>query len=247
MKVKRFRDLTLIDQENDKILVIACDSSGGIGNKPEDIVKVPEEIVGYYAARVAIMEVLSIGAEILTVIDTLSVEMEPTGRRIIQGIERLLQEAGIDTIALNGSTEENIPTCQTAMGITVIGEVHKKDVRANKSKKGDYVVVLGIPKVGNEVIIPFDEEICSIKELQNLLRLKEVKEIYPVGSKGILYEVNCLARSNQRELKILENQNIDLKKSAGPATVIIFTVNPKDISKVQEKIEKPLEVIGELI
>ena len=247
MKVKRFRDLTFIEQENDKYLVIACDSSGAIGDKVDDVIKVPAEIVGYYAARVALMEILSVGAKVSTVIDTLAVEMEPTGRKIIDGIQRQLKEAGMEAILLNGSTEENIPTRQTGMGITIIGEVDKNQAKINKSQKGDYVVVLGIPKVGNEINIPVDNEICSIDDIKTLLNSKVVREIYPVGSKGILYEANYLAKSNNMTLKIYENLEVDIEKSGGPATILIFTISPEDYEKIRKNIDKPLEIIGELI
>ena len=247
MKVKRFRDLTFIEQENDKYLVIACDSSGAIGDKEDDVIKVPAEIVGYYAARVALMEILSVGAKVSTVIDTLAVEMEPTGRKIIDGIQRQLKEAGMEAILLNGSTEENIPTRQTGMGITIIGEVDKNQAKINKSQKGDYVVVLGIPKVGNEINIPVDNEICSIDDIKTLLNSKVVREIYPVGSKGILYEANYLAKSNNMTLKIYENLEVDIEKSGGPATILIFTISPEDYEKIRKNIDKPLEIIGELI
>ena len=247
MKVKRFRDLTFIEQENDKYLVIACDSSGAIGDKVDDVIKVPAEIVGYYAARVALMEILSVGAKVFTVIDTLAVEMEPTGRKIIDGIQRQLKEAGMEAILLNGSTEENIPTRQTGMGITIIGEVDKNQAKINKSQKGDYVVVLGIPKVGNEINIPVDNEICSIDDIKTLLNSKVVREIYPVGSKGILYEANYLAKSNNMTLKIYEKLKVDIEKSGGPATILIFTISPEDYEKIRKNIDKPLEIIGELI
>ena len=247
MKVKRFRDLTFIEQENDKYLVIACDSSGAIGDKVDDVIKVPAEIVGYYAARVALMEILSVGAKVLTVIDTLAVEMEPTGRKIIDGIQRQLKEAGMEAILLNGSTEENIPTRQTGMGITIIGEVDKNQAKINKSQKGDYVVVLGIPKVGNEINIPVDNEICSIDDIKTLLNSKVVREIYPVGSKGILYEANYLAKSNNMTLKIYEKLKVDIEKSGGPATILMFTISPEDYEKIRKNIDKPLEIIGELI
>ncbi|AKL93573.1 alpha-ribazole kinase [Clostridium aceticum] len=247
MKVKRFRDLTIIDHTTDKLLVIACDSCGAVGNKEQDIVKVMPEIVGYYTTRVPLMEVLSVGAEISTVINTLSVEMEPTGRQIIQGIETLLKEAAIDAACLNGSTEENFKTCQTAMGVTVVGEVAKDKIRANASQKGDHIVVVGIPKFGNEISETFHPEICSLKDLQNLLRMKEVKEIYPVGSKGILYESHYLAKENQLDLEIFNNVSVDLKKSAGPATVMIFTIEAKNLSSVQKIIKTPLQIIGKLI
>ncbi|SET24240.1 alpha-ribazole kinase [Natronincola peptidivorans] len=247
MRVKRFRDLTLIEETPNKLLVIACDSCGAVGNKERDIVKVPPEVVGYYTARVALMEVLSVGAEIITVIDTLSVEMEPTGKGIIKGIEALLKEASIDTVFLNGSTEENFATCQTAMGITVIGAVEKEKLKANTSKQGDIVALLGAPKLGNEISYPTDEEICSIGDIKKLSSLKEVKEIYPVGSKGILYEADYLAKSNKCSFKKKENHQIDINKSAGPATVVIFTIEADKLSFVEEKLKRSLQIIGELI
>ncbi|SDJ80790.1 AIR synthase related protein [Natronincola ferrireducens] len=247
MKVRNFRDLTLINHDPQKFMVIACDSCGSVGSKEEDIVKVPPEVVGYYTTRVAVMEVLSVGAQILTVINTLSVEMEPTGRQIITGIQRLLKEGGIEAVCLNGSTEENFKTLQTAMGVTVIGEVEKPKAKINTSKKGDLVVVIGVPKVGEEITIPFDNEICSVKDLQTLLTMKEAREIYTVGSKGIMYEANFLAHENHCRFQAAEDVKIDLKKSAGPATVILFTIEPENLPYIEEKIQKPCRVIGKLI
>ncbi|SNS46160.1 alpha-ribazole kinase [Anaerovirgula multivorans] len=247
MQVEKFRDLTLIEHTADKLLVIACDSCGGIGSKENDVLKVPPEIVGYYTARVALMEVLSVGAEVLTVIDTLSVEMESTGRRIVQGIEGLLEEAEIQAVCLNGSTEENIQTSQTAMGITIIGEVEKASIKVKTSSKGNQVVLLGIPKVGSELNLPFDEEICSIEDLRKLLSIEEVNEIYPVGSKGIFYEAKYLGDSNGCLFKVVGEPPVDMNKSAGPATAVIFTIEAKNFSAVEKKVKKPLQIIGELI
>ncbi|NLM03775.1 MAG: alpha-ribazole-5-phosphate synthase, partial [Clostridiales bacterium] len=132
-------------------------------------------------------------------------------------------------------------------GITIIGEVDKNQAKIKKSQKGDYVVVLGIPKVGNEINIPVDNEICSIDDIKTLLNSKVVREIYPVGSKGILYEANYLAKSNNMTLKIYENLEVDIEKSGGPATILIFTISPEDYEKIRKNIDKPLEIIGELI
>lgn len=38
MKIRKHKDLTSIDINADQILVVACDSFGGIGNKKHDIV-----------------------------------------------------------------------------------------------------------------------------------------------------------------------------------------------------------------
>lgn len=246
MNIKKIRDLTFIQQEKEKALVIACDSCGAVGNKPMDQVKVSPEVVGYFTTRVSLMEVLSVGANILTVINTLGVEMEPTGSRVIEGIKQLLEEASIDVTCINGSTEENFTTCETSIGVTVIGEVKKENCKVNRSSPGDLILALGVPKVGNEILFPRDEEICSLESFMRLISCKEVKEIIPVGSKGILYEAELLANLNGGSFMVLKDVAVDLLKSAGPATTVIFSIAPKDIEKVQGKLSQPIHVIGTL-
>ncbi|MBV1822090.1 hypothetical protein KUA25_29170, partial [Bacteroidales bacterium MSK.15.36] len=75
MKISKVRDLTLIKLTEDKNLIVACDSCGGIGNKLEDTLKVPAFIVGKFTARVALMEVLCTGAEIVSITDAVCNEM----------------------------------------------------------------------------------------------------------------------------------------------------------------------------
>ncbi|UTW69818.1 hypothetical protein KHA80_02285 [Anaerobacillus sp. HL2] len=81
MNISRYRDLTII-ADGDKKLVIACDSSGAIGPKELDVVKVDANIVGRFISRVVLMEIISVGAKPITLIDTLSVEMNPTGLKL---------------------------------------------------------------------------------------------------------------------------------------------------------------------
>ena len=83
---KRCRDLSIIAIGEEKVLVIACDCAGGIGPKAGDAIKVSAEIIGRFTARVALMEVLAIGAEPISLVNTLSVEYNPTGKGIIEGM-----------------------------------------------------------------------------------------------------------------------------------------------------------------
>ncbi len=46
MRYQSQRDITVIDKGNEELLVIACDSAGGIGAKSEDLVKISAEMVG---------------------------------------------------------------------------------------------------------------------------------------------------------------------------------------------------------
>ena len=122
--IKKFRDITLLSF-GDNIITVACDSCGGIGNKEHDVIKVDPYITGYYTAIVSLSETLAIGAEPITVINTFAVEMNDTGKRILDGIYDALDEIGVDKDSvLTGSTEENIPVTVTGIGLTVIGKIN---------------------------------------------------------------------------------------------------------------------------
>lgn len=213
-QVQRIRDLTLVRRGEGRVLVIGCDSSASIGNKPMDAVQTPPGIAGYYAARVAVMEVLSIGAEILTVVDTLAVEKEPTGNEIIRGISRLLEEAGLTAAHVNGSTEDNFVTCQTGIGITVIGEADEQQLKLGCSRAGDCIVMLGEPLVGSAVLEQ-EDSLCTIRQLQLLAAAPEVHDIHPVGSKGAGYEAELLAELSGCRFQPLPEITDKLKASGG--------------------------------
>ena len=84
--VRKVRDLLLLELTPEMEMVIACDSDGGIGPKEKDLVQVPGEVLGHFAARVPLMEILASGAVPALVVNTLAVEMEPTGSTIISGM-----------------------------------------------------------------------------------------------------------------------------------------------------------------
>ena len=177
MKITKFRDLTLIYINENQIMVIACDSSGGIGNKQYDLVKVDPDTVGFFTTQVALMEVLAIGAKPITVVNALSVEMDPSGQKIIQGVKKALEPLKLpEDKIITGTTEENIKVCQTAIGITVIGIIDKEDFRINTARKNDIVVCVGIPKVGEEVILDNGKEILSIELLLRLVKDTNVQD-----------------------------------------------------------------------
>lgn len=77
--------------------------------------------VGFYTCRVAVMEVLCTGADVIAVSATIACELYPYGEKIINGVRECLSEIDIDTSILIGSTEENMRTSMTAIGVTVTG------------------------------------------------------------------------------------------------------------------------------
>lgn len=245
MEVNKVRDLTLIKIDKNKTMVVACDSCGSVGMKEGDSLKVNPFYTGKYTARGTLLEVLCTGAEIVTVVDAICNEMENTGEEIIRGIEEELKVAGINRVVLTGSTEENFPTVSTALGITVIGIVDTNALRVNSVKANSILISIGLPKVGDEVKLNNDEDIVHYNDIEILLHMKGVYEMIPVGSKGIFYEARQLAKFNGMKLKIDEDINLDIMKSAGPSTVIIAAVSDKAMDNIKHL--RNFNIIGSLI
>ena len=230
-------------------IVVGSSSSGGVGPKPMDTIKISGRIVGKFLARVASMDVAATGAFPISVSVTLGVEKEPTGNEILEGIRKEIRVLGLESNqVLKGNTEENFETIQTGAGITVVGLANEDELRLGKTVPGDLIVAIGKPKVGDEVI-PAEArgEIANLKDVTSLARKGFVHDIVPVGSFGIIHEAKMLAYSIGRQLKIDENTKIDLNKSAGPATVVLITIDKKKLDELTFFTHKPINVIGEIM
>ena len=212
------RDLTIVPVAGENCLVIACDSCGSVGLKEGDILKLSPRYTARFTARVALTEVLCSGALPVTIVNGVAGEMNPTGEAMILGIRDELKNAGITDIVLTGSTEENFATSMTALAITVIGIAKESELRFESAVREDAIVLLGNPAVGTEVDL---ESTGFYSEIGLLLSLPEVKEIVPVGSKGIAYEAETLASLSGMVFKP-DKTEIDYSKSAGPATCLII-------------------------
>ena len=142
---------------------------------------------------------------------------------MITAMKEELDSAGLSNVAITGSTEENFPTCMTALSVTVIGVGEK--LKFEPAKEEDVLVLIGSPKFGAEVDV---ESPGFYTEISRLLSMPQVKEIVPVGSKGIEYEAVTLASLSNMEVSFA-NTGIDYKKSAGPATCVLVLCNDKSI------------------
>lgn len=240
----QYRDLTIIPLDGKEELVIACDSSAAIGEKKGDCVKTSPAITAAFCLRVPLLEVLAIGAQPIAVIDVIGNEYDTTGKKMLEGIKEELTRAGLSNLPINGSTEENMPTVMSSLGITVIGKVLANQKRIGCLKAGDAVYYVGQPFVGKEVVAHRDM-IFSYAELANLLEVPGILEILPVGSKGILHEAEELAKSSQLTFELAEEQSdtLELKKSAGPATVLVIGVSSTKQEQI-EQLELGLKFIG---
>ena len=241
-------DVSIMKMPTGHAIVVGSSSLGGIGPKPMDKVKSSGKVVGQFLARVALMDVAATGAFPISVSVTLGVEKEPTGNKIVEGIRKEVRSLGLEpNQVLKENTEENIETMQTGAGITVVGLANEDELRLGKTKPGDLIVAIGKPKVGDDVI-PAEArgEIANLKDVTSLSRKAFVHDIVPVGSFGVIHEAQTLAYSIGRQLKILEHPELDINKSAGPATVVLTTIDSKNLGELSFFIQKPISVIGEI-
>lgn len=244
--VRRVRDLLLFDAGPDTLVVVACDSSGAIGPKPHDVLPWAGEKVGRAAAKVPLMEVLAAGAQPFILVNTLAVEMDPTGRAILEGIEavcRLLPAMPVIT----GSDETNMKTCATGIGITVLAVASRTDLRLGSSRSRDGVWVVGLPLGGSGSSTPDGgEATAGVDTVQQLMVVPGVHEVLPVGSRGIAYEAGELAATADLVLELDERSGIDLHRSAGASTcVVVSAMSELDLSEYVESL--PVTRVGRLV
>ena len=246
-RVSKLRDLTIVRLLGDLILVIACDSNAGIGEKPGDYLKTPYENVGISMLKVPMMEVLASGASPVLIVNNLCVEMEPNGKKIISVMKQELKRCGFNSeMQLTGSTEDNAKTTQTGTGLTVVGIARESALRLGSTKAGDAVVCVGTPKDG--IHLPYlerDADIASISTTIDLCRMPFVHEILPIGSHGALYEAKELAKTCGGSFRLADiKPAIELEQSAGPSTAVLVSLSPEDVGKLREGCSVPVYPIG---
>jgi len=242
-------DVSIIKVPTGHAIVVGSTSSGAVGPKSMDKVKVTGAMLGKFLGRVALMDVIATGAFPLSLSVTLGVEKEPTGNSILEGIRREARSIGLDpNQVVMEKTEDNFETNQTGAGLTVVGFANEEELRLGKTCPGDLIVAIGKPKVGDEVISAEAKgEIADLKNVTQLSQKKYVHDISPVGDFGIANEARMMAYSVGRQLKLAEVQGLDISKSAGPATVILVTLNKEKLEDLTGLIPKPISVVGEII
>ena len=222
--IRTNRDLLLLQISLGRLLVVSCDAAGGIGSKPHDKVKVNPRVVGRMTARVALMELLAVGADPISIAGTLAVEPEPTGNQVLKGIVDETRYAGLGGLRIICSSEKNVRVTQTGVGVTALGSLASSRLMIGRCRPGDELIAIGEPRVKDEVLEGERHRlIADTKDVCKLRKFSFVHEIIPVGSKGILHEARILAKESKLSLTIA-NSHIDLKKSAGPSTVLLCAI-----------------------
>ena len=242
MNIKQIRDITIIDFDKNTYLGLACDSCGGIGYKEHDVIKASPQLTAYHTGKVVLAELMSMGFKPFILANGLAVEMNDTGKQLIEGFNEALSKLSF-SVHLTGSTEENIKTVQTSMGVTCIGLCDKDKLKFNKTKKGDICLLVGLPMVGNEVINN-PSKILDLDDFEKMFFCDFIKEMLPVGSRGVECELNDLLKYNSLEFTYSNDITIDLTKSGGPSCSCIVSIDKDDLENIKEIIKKPINIIG---
>lgn len=242
--VTRFRDLLLL-RVGDLIMVIACDSNAGIGDQLTDVIRQPLRMTGYAAAKVPLMEVLAAGARPVVLVNNLSCALDGPGQEMLAGIEDCLRLAAAYPV-ITGSDETNIATTQSGIGITVIGLAEPDGLLLGGATPGDVIAVVGRPMDG--LVIPYQEtdpDIATPRDVMVLAASSLVHEVLPVGSKGVGYEANQLARTSGLAFVSCPN-GIDVTRSAGSSTCVLVACPPHHADRLAELTSLPIAIIGHL-
>lgn len=244
----QIRDLTKIRLTSDYSLIVAVDSDGGIGSRPGDVVACNNFLLGRFAMRVPLMEVIASGSLPLAAFNVLTFPMDNHATEIIRGIRAELMDAGLDKdFPLSGSTEDNVVTRETGIGTMAVGIVNDDDFRPGSSLVNDKIFCVGKPKSAPEDKFSWDDmEIINWSHLNKILKQSNVHDILPVGSKGILYEAQIMAETAQLKFISSNSKELDYNKSAGPSTCIIVSANQDLALKLPNILDVSVICIGQL-
>ncbi len=246
---RQVRDLSVLAVAPGMLLVVACDSVGGIGPKPHDTYPASAYEVGRFAARVPLSEIVACGATPLLLTNTLAVERTPTGDAILAGIDDEMRDAGMNPATmLTGSTEENVVTAATGVGITVLGIVAAGNFRPGRATAGDLVACIGTPKSAPyHVLLSNDPSLLTPRLLRRLQEITGVGDILPVGSRGVAAEAHDLAHTANLQFTPAATTTIDLVASGGPATCCIAVLASDVLPHLRAMPDfPPIAIIGTL-
>lgn len=232
-------DAEEIQFNQDEAIIVATDNSGAIGMKPLDTVQIDYKTMSYYAFRVAYMECVAAGGEPFSVIIH-NFNDEMVWDELISGITLGLKEVGLANISITGSTETNFRLDQSALGIVILGKKARKKntfVNAESLEMG----IIGKPMVG-QAVKDNEKSVAPLRLYDNISKMPEVTLIRPISSKGIKYEVD-----RQINQSFTYPTDLDICKSAGPATCFLVIYDSKIHDTIKELAGEHLQMIEPIL
>lgn len=211
-------------------LIATTDNAAAIGEKSQDVVAASDKLTAYLTARVTFLEQLAANA-IPTHILLANFSGDDAWERYVAGIEQVFDEIGLVRPHVSGSSESNIPTMQSGLSITMLGEI-QKPVMHERSNLIWYTY--GLPLVGNEVLEQ-PENVAQLQPIFDAWHEGVVQQVWPVGSNGLQAEFSRLF--GDKKVK----SSLDVEKTAGPCSVILLGVHPEKEHQAQNTFTRNFE------
>lgn len=213
------RDITRLSLNEDEEWMIASDISSGIGLQEHDVLAVPYAMVGAFAARVAMLEILCARGTVKAIQYLIGGDYDTVVTSVVQGIQEELDTLGI-TVPINGSHESNMKVSTTSVGITALG-IGEPEMLGTGEPYAVYV--LGKPLVGHEVLEQ-PEWIVTYDEVKRAIAHPSTSRVVPIGSRGIRQELTVLSYLEGASMESIELTDEELDHSGGPATAVVVAV-----------------------
>ncbi|MEY9972020.1 hypothetical protein ABH966_002394 [Lysinibacillus sp. RC46] len=211
-------------------LFATTDNAAAIGEKPQDVVSAPDKLTAYFTARVTFLEQLAANA-LPNHILLANFSGDAAWSRYVAGIQQVFDEAGLNCPPIDGSTESNMPTLQSGLSITMLGEQQKHT--ATKYEQLSWYTY-GLPLVGNEILAQ-PEDVAQLQPIFQAWKEGIVQQVWPVGSKGLQAEFTRLFSEQQVK------SSLDVEKSAGPCAVVLLGIQPEKEQLAQKKFPRNFE------
>ncbi|KOP80162.1 hypothetical protein AMS59_01780 [Lysinibacillus sp. FJAT-14745] len=216
-------------------LIATTDNAAAIGEKPQDVVSAPDKLTAYLTARVTFLEQLAANALPRHIL-LANFSGDAAWSRYIAGIQQVFDEVGLSCPQIDGSTESNMPTLQSALSITMLGEQQKRT-----PYKHEQLIwyTYGLPLVGNEVLAQ-PEDVAQLQPIFHAWKEEIVQQVWPVGSKGLQAEFTRLFGHQQ------VISSLDVEKTAGPCAVILLGIYPEKEQLVQNIFPRNFEKLRKI-
>ncbi|MFJ7886731.1 hypothetical protein ACIQYL_01425 [Lysinibacillus xylanilyticus] len=211
-------------------LIATTDNAAAIGEKPQDVVSASDKLTAYFTARVTFLEQLaanSLPSHILLA----NFSGDAAWSSYVAGIQQVFDEAGLSCPLIDGSTESNMPTLQSGLSITMLGEQQKRTVAEHEQLSW---YTYGLPLVGNEVLAQ-PEDVAKLQPIFEAWKEGIVQQVWPVGSKGLQAEFTRLFGEQQVK------SALDVEKTAGPCAVVLLGIQPEKEQIAQKKFPRNFE------
>ncbi|WP_141433270.1 ATP-binding protein [Bacillus sp. 03113] len=225
------RDVSIIPFSENESIIVAVDNSGAIGMKEYDELKAPYSIISYFAFRTSVMECIAAGGHPFSVIIHNLCD-DDAWLELVNGVQSGLEELGFGhDVHITGSTESNFSLKQSVLGMTVLGKAAAGKNQPKLYMGEQQLAVIGLPLVGKEVMEK-QEEIAPLSLFYEISRIEGVI-IIPVGSKGILYELNQFFSEEISDQLI--QVDVDVLKSSGPSTcfIVSYPIQQENVIKTR--------------